>query len=251
VPVTAPETPPQASLSLKRPDRACRLCPPPRRVGAWRTADEGYRTCSDCLDRLREHLAEVGQRWRVLDPRPGASGEHGTRGAPGFGSRAPAVDTVVAMRDWRSSREACTWQGADGKVHRESQRPPLSVPSELFTLAHFVADARQMTGPDPLDVETIVRWLDQQLDWITRQEGVAAFARVVRELRAQLRPLTGEPSPKRVGTCPNTVDEGEHARECSAPLYAPLKSDVIACRACGRKWERSDWLRLGQILQSA
>lgn len=248
LPETAPESPSEATHAAPPADR-CRLCPPPREGRPWRRSDPGYRSCSDCLDRLREHLAEVGQRWRVLDPRPGASGEHGSRGAPGFGSRAPAVDTVIAMQDWRSVRTACTWRGSDGKVHHESERPPLSVPAELYTLAHFVADARKMTGPDPLDVSTIVRWLDAQLDWVTRQEGVATFARVIRELRAQLRPLTGEPRPKHVGECPNTINEGAHTRECHTPLYAPLKGDTIMCRACGRKWLRPEWETLGLLLQ--
>lgn len=245
MPVVAPETPPEAP-----PTNRCLLHPPPRGDRSWVLADRGYRTCADCLDRLREQLAEVGARWAVLDPRPGASGDERSRGAPGFGSRSPAADVVIAMRDWRSARSVCTWQGADGKVHRESERPPLSVPAELYTLAHHVADARKMSGPDPLDVPTIVGWLDRQLDWVTRQEGVGAFARVVRELCAQLRPLTGEPRPKRVGECPNTIDEGEHTRECKTPLFAPLKGDTIVCRACGRQWERPKWEELGKILQA-
>lgn len=250
MPVIVPESPPEAPYAAQPADH-CRLCSPPREGRPWRRSDPGYTSCSDCLDRLREHLAEVGARWAVLDPRPGAFGEHGSRGAPGFGSRAPAVDTVLVMMDWRSSREARVWCGADGKIHAESERPPLSVPAELFTLAHFVADARRMSGPDPLDVPTIVRWLDTQLDWVTRQEGVAAFARVIRELRAQLRPLTGEPSPKRVGECPNVIDEGAHTRECRAPLYAPLGgSDTIVCRTCSRKWPRPEWEDLGKLLQA-
>lgn len=253
MPVIAPESPPQASPPAP-PDDRCRLHAPPREGRPWVLSDRGYRSCSDCLDKLREHLKEVGDRWEVLDPRPGASGDERSRGAPGFGSRSPAADTVIAMRDWRSSRDAQVWCGADGKIHREAECPPLSVPAELYTLAHHVADARKMAGPDPLDTPTIVRWLDGQLDWITRQDGVAAFARVVRELRAQLRPLTGEPRPKRVGLCPNTLQidgaEGEHTRECKTPLFAPLKGDTIVCRACGRDWKRPEWEKLGKLLQA-
>lgn len=248
---------PEASQGSQSPENAppsnrCLLHPPPRQGRSWRLADPSYRTCGDCLDRLREQLREVAARWAALDPRPGASGDERSRGAPGFGSRSPGADVVIAMRDWRSSRSARTWVGSDGKVHRESERPPLSVEAELYTLAVHVADIRKMTGPAHLDVATIVAWLDGQLDWVTRQEGVVAFARVVRELRAQLRPLTGEPRPKRVGTCPNVLQiggaEGEHTRECSAPLHAPLKSDTIRCNACGRAWEREEWLNLGRLL---
>jgi hypothetical protein len=204
---------------------------------------------------LREQLREIQRRWLILDPRPGASGEHGGRGAPGFGSRPPGSDHVIAMRDFRSVAVARVWVGSDGKVHRESERPPLSVPGELADMAAHVAQARGMTGPATLDVVAVARWLDGQLDWITRQDGVVAFARVVRELVGQLRPLTGEPRAKRVGECPNVLQlggaEGEHTRECGAPLFAPLVGDRIACRACGAEWGRELWRRLGQILQAA
>lgn len=245
----APYAPP-ASTETDAPADRCLLCPPPRPGRSWRLSDRGYRSCSSCLDRVRERLAEVGKRWAALNPRPGASGDGG-RGAPGFGSRSPGSDTVIAIRDWRSSRRACAWVGADGRVHREAEHPPLSVLAELWTLAHYVAQARGLTGPDHVRVPDLVRWLDGQLDWITRQDGVVAFDRVLRELVAQLRPLTGEPGAKRIGTCPNTVDEGEFTRECGAPLFAPLKSDEIVCRACGRRWPREEWLALGRVLQAA
>lgn len=233
------------------PEGRCLLCPPPRDGRAWRRADPGYRTCNPCLERVRDRLTEVSGRWVALDPSPGAQGDDGGPRPPGFGSRSPASDHVIAVRDWRSSREAYVWRGVDGRVHRESQRPPLSVLAELFTLAQHVAAARGLTGPVRLTVEDIAGWLDGQLDWVTRQAGVVAFDRVLRELVAQLRPLTGEPRPKRVGKCPNTLDEGEHTRECATPLYAPPKGDEIRCWACGRRWPRDEWLGLGRTLQVA
>ena len=252
-PKPAPGSPSEAPHGSERPEPAsrCLLHPPPREGRPWARRDPGYVTCSDCLDRLRDGLREIVRRWLVLDPRPGASGEHGSRGAPGFGSRSPGSDHVIAMRDARSTTTARVWVGSDGKVHREALRPPMSVLGELADMADHVAQAREMTGPTALDVAVIARWLDGQLDWITRQGGVVEFARVVRDLVAQLRPLTGEPRAKRVGECPNTIDEGEHTRECKAPLYAPIKGDEIQCRACGAKWARELWRRLGQILQAA
>lgn len=249
----APVPAPESTLTAERPppEGRCLLCPPPRPERPWRLADPGYRSCSSCLDRLREQLREIGARWTALDPRPGASGDGG-RGAPGFGSTPPANVTVLAVRDWRSSREARTWRGADGRLHREHERPPLSVEGELYTLVHHVQQARGLTAPPTaLRAPDLVRWLDGQLDWVTRQDGVVGFARVVRELVAQLRPLTGEPGARRIGSCPNTVDEGESTRECGAPLFAPLRGDTISCRACGRHWERDAWLQLGRTLQVA
>lgn len=242
-PESASESPQSAPLESR-----CLLCPPPRDGRSWRHADPGYRTCSACLDKMRDRLTEIRRRWAVLDPRPGAAGNYGSRGAPGFGSRSPAVDHVVAMRDERSNRLARVWLGGDGRVHRESERPPLSVLAELYSLAWHVADARRMTL-DARDVDPLIRWLDGQLDWVTRQLGVQAADRVLRELVAQLRPLTGEPGAKRVGSCPNVLDEGEHTRECAAPLYAPLRGDEIRCGACRHRWPREEWQKLGRILQ--
>lgn len=235
--------------TLTRPDAACVLHAPPRKVGRWVLADSGYRTCSSCLDQLRDQLREIAARWVALDPRPGAQGENGGRGAPGFGSRPPASDHVIAMRDPRSSRRARAWVGADGRVHRESERPPLSVWGELALMCHHVAEARQVGVPVG-DVVFLVRWLDGHLDWCTRQDGVIELGALVRELLAQLKPVTGEPGRRRIGSCPNVLDEGEQTRECGAALYAPLGgSDTIRCRACAREWDRPAWLKLGQLIQ--
>jgi len=39
---------------------------------------------------------------------------------------------------------------------------------------------------------------------------------------------------------------------CAAPLFAPLGgADTIVCGACGTRWERADWLRLGDLLMHA
>lgn len=285
----APEAP-ETALSATQgdpPANRCLLCPPPRPGRPWRLSDPNYRSCSSCLDRMRERLSEIGKRWAALNPRPGGSGEQGGRGAPGFSSRSPASDVVIVLRDWRSNRAMSEdgtvyewdpladdvlepgqlgpprgayvakrrgWFGADGRVHREAERPPLSVLAELWTLARHVADARALAGPDQIRVPDLVRWLDRQLDWVTRQDGVVAFDRVLRELVGQLRPLTGEPGAKRIGTCPNVLQvdgvEGEHTRECGRPLYAPLRGDTIECR-CGADWPRKEWLRLGLVLQAA
>jgi hypothetical protein len=246
--VLAPESP--QSDEHAPPEARCLLCPPPRPGRSWRLSDPGYRSCGPCLDRLREQLREIGDRYAALNPSPGASGD-GQRGAPGFESRPPAQLTVICARDWRSSREARTWRGADGRLHREHERPPLSVVAELYTLARHVADARTLTPPDQVRAPDLVRWLDQHLDWITRQDGVVGFARVLRELVAQLRPLTGEPGAKRIGVCPNTLEDADGStRECGAPLFAPLRGDTIVCRACTRQWERPAWERLGLLLQS-
>ena len=234
---------------LERPASACLLCPP-RPDGSWRLADSGYRTCSPCYDMIRAALKDIATRYARLDATPGASGDGG-RGAPGFGSRSPASDHIIAMQDRRSSPVARTWLGGDGRLHRESERPPLSVLNVLDTICWDIAEQRAVGGPDAassLYVAELVRFIDAQLDWVTRHELVVEVWRPLRELQAQLRPVTGD---KRalIGTCPNTLDEGETSRECGAKLYAPTKGDTIKCAACGRMWPRPEWEQLGKMLQ--
>lgn len=236
----------------ERPSWACVTHRPPPAGREHVKADDGYKTCSPCLDRIREDLRDVARRYVLLDPRPGASGEHGTRGAPGFGSRSPGSVHVMAMRDRRSSRVARTWLGRDGRLHQESERPPLSVHGVLDTLAWDVAEARGIEGPhDRADVCELTRWLDAQLDWATRQDSAAELARALRELLAQLRPVTGDPGRRYVGHCPSTIDDGEATRECGTRLYAPTNGDTIQCTACDREWPRAEWLRLGDLLGEA
>ncbi|GAA4685654.1 hypothetical protein GCM10023215_21120 [Pseudonocardia yuanmonensis] len=73
----------------------------------------------------------------------------------------------------------------------------------------------------------------------------------MRTLLLALKPVTGDPAPAVISTCPNVVDEGETTRECGAKLRAPLRDDMIHCRACGRRWPRNEWEHLGQLLQAA
>lgn len=239
----------------ERPAWACQLHKQPNDdAQTWVRADPGYQTCSGCLDRTRDTLRDITARYRRLDPRPGATGGDGGRGAPGFGSRSPASEHVIALRDPRSSPVARTWLGADGRLHRESEHPPPSVRGVLDTLAWTVAEHRGVTGPDDrADVDGLARWLDQQLDYVTRHADlVVEVAAELRRLLAHLRPVTGD-GRRRIGRCPNTLDlDDETTMTCDAPLYAPINgSDTIRCGACGRHWPRSEWLRLGDLLGEA
>jgi hypothetical protein len=236
----------------ERPDSACVLCSPPDDDKEWRRAHVGYLTCDTCYDKLRELLAEIVERYLRLNPRPGAGVDTSDRRPPGFGSRSPANDHVIAHRDPRSSRVARTWRGGDGKLHREPEHPPLSVWGVLDTLAWDVAELRRIQGPIRVgSVPDMAQWIDRHMDWITRHPRVVEWRVSLRELNNQLKPAR-----IKVGVCPRTIDEGEHTTECGAPLFAPspdATDDTIWCpnyQHCKGKWPRPEWEKLGQLLQN-
>lgn len=252
---------------LIRPGWACCLCRPPTvQDGYWAPAHAGYVTCDGCLERLRQAMGDVGSRYGRLNPTPAAGATAGSRGAPGFASRSPASDHVIAFRDPRSSQDARVWLDRAGRACREDERPPVSVRGELDILAWDVAERLGMDGPNVrADVGDLLRFLDNRLDFVTRDVDLTvAVAATVRALQSALRPVSGDPRPRYIGHCPNVIesvpdlgfrpaydeDPGVQVR-CGARLHAPLLGDTVACRACGARWLRSAWMELGAALQAA
>lgn len=226
-----------------RPDSACLTHRPPTNGRAWAQADPGYRTCSRCHQRIHEWLSpitvdadgrpdSIPGLYEILSPLPGVGGG-GQRRAPGFGPRSPANDYVVAIRDPRTTR----LEPGD----------PHSVPGVLAAWTALLIDERSLIPPAHT-VPDMARFLDAHLDYLTKQDWVEDFATELRELHAQLRAIGQQR--RRIGLCPSTIDEGEHTRLCGAALFAPLYSDVIKCNACGREWQRREWLRLGDLLDA-
>lgn len=242
---------------LIRPDWACALHAPPRTVGAWMPADQGYAICQVCDDILRQRLDDVARRYLQLDSRPGATGDHRSRGAPGFSSRPPCNLHVIAMQDPRSSADAKTWLGRDGRLHREDERPPLSVLGTLSCQSWAIAEHRGIDGPsDRADVFELLRWLGNQVSYATRHaELVLELDRAIRDLLGQLRPLTGDRRPI-IGWCPAEVqavidqcrcghEAGQHdndaftgERRCNVPycgcrVFIPLRTEEGEPEVCG------------------
>jgi hypothetical protein len=211
----------------------------------------GYRTCERCYDHLHDQLDDIADRYDTLTSVPPPAGSFNDfRCSPGFISRSPAADHVIVMRDHRSSPEAKVWIGSDGRVHRESTRPPLSVYTVLAIEVYDVVELRSVSLPDPREtVRDLTGFLDRHLDWLTRQPGVAEFAKTVRRLVSQLKPVTGEPRVF-LGHCPNMVEQVV----CGRGLYIPAgftHRDHIRCGSCGWEWPPTDWITLSDTLAAS
>lgn len=229
---------------LARPAGACVLCPPPR-GHAWTRADSRYATCTPCSTRMRERIAEIGERYLKLDPRPGSSVEAGSRGSPGFVSKPPASVHIIAVKDLRSSQVSRVWLAADGRVHQEETSPPRSVHGTLSTLCWAVAEHRGVSGPrDRDDVFALLRFLDPHVDFVTRHAELAVEVdEGLRALVSALRPLTGDRI-RRIGKCPEmvAVEDSDEKVRCDTPLFGGWDSDVVTCRGCGHSWSMDLWL---------
>ena len=100
------------SPALTRPPGTC-LTHRHSEGRGWVMAHESYKTCDGCYDRIRDTLKDITRRYLSLNARPGASTDHGSRGAPGFGSRPAASPHIISMRDWRSKSHEVAMDGID------------------------------------------------------------------------------------------------------------------------------------------
>lgn len=230
----------------------CVICSTPKKP---RRAPDGYRTCGPCADRVREALQEIPAQYARLtrvEALVPTTGDGGRRG-PGFGSRSPARDVVIAATDWRT-----VW-AEDQRLHY----PPSVVHAWAQMVRAEVGEARIAAcacssdddEPEPKHCPAASRpgachtesaLLIRRLDHVTRQEWVADMWQELREVVDQLRTIAGEPHPQAIGRCPNLPEEA--TKECGTPLYVRTGTDTITCRGCGREWERREWLHLGRTI---
>jgi hypothetical protein len=125
--------------------------------------------------------------------------------------------------------------GRDGRVHRESERPPLSVHGVLCEQAWSIAEHRDPDNPagpdDRADEFGLLRYIKANLIYATRHaELVVDLDRAVRDLLGQLRPVTGD-ARRRIGLCPATIPNDDPAtaeempdRRCGSVLTPPCRA---------------------------
>lgn len=233
---------------MERPSSACLACPPPKGTRPWKRAERGFFACEQCTDEMASNLVEVEQRYYRLSPIQGGGAGDGQPMPKEWESKSPGSDYIIVMRDSRSSQDVKVWIGGDGRIHRESERPPLSVYGVLVTEAFDTAERRELTRTTSFEsVAALTTFLSRHLGWWARQDDVGEFAEKLRGLVAQLRPVTGDPRPKPFARCPNVIELGEgKSAPCGGSLYAPPAwSTAIECRDCGETWDRPKWRQLG------
>lgn len=222
-------------------------------------------------ERDLERAASIPRLFERLDPTPGSTGLSDRR-PPGFASSPPCNLHVVVMRDHRSASSPVVdvWYdplpaGGDDveSPHYEDSAPPRAVES---TVAGIVCALAEDVDHGPVDssLDTLCRWLHQQLDRIVARDDAAEIFTDLADLHAQLRPAAGDPAPKPVATCTGWVILDPVTREkveCSAPLFMPPpqpgvdhgparppKVDptkpVMRCRRCDRPYTMLQLLRL-------
>lgn len=96
-------------------------------------------------------------------------------------------------------------------------------------------------------VMTAVRHLDRHNEWVCAQPWVRDYAAGLRSMLAELRAASGMTRPKRIGTCPNVVDDRK-GTVCGAVLNADPEADGTTCRACGREYTRREYRHLGRLI---
>lgn len=236
---------------LQRPAGACVIHQRPRTGTSWRRADDGFVTCADCYNRLHKWLSPLGVDdegridnipglYAALDATPGNGGTG--RRAPGFGSRSPASDRVIALKDFRTTQL--------------DESDPYSVAGLLRGWVLWVweeryddaaldqPDYRQRRAELPTTVDAAAVWLDRNLDWLTRNEIIIDFYAELKELRRQLRSATGNGGGRPVGRCMEILADGE----CRAPIFMPkgesprapdepiVTLPELTCGECGSKY---------------
>lgn len=232
-------------------------------------ADDPWLICTGCYARIRGWLTNgttkdgradnIGELYLMLNPTNRV--ETNGRRPPGFGSRPPASVHVMAMRDHRSNfmwtadttthyvwatdddgngayvDKTVAWKGSDGKWYRDDT-PSVSVAHMLTSWGCLVAEERTVTPPGGA-IADLCEFLDRHLDWIARQPWVDDLHADLRRLVGQLHTATGNPRPKPVAWCIQTLDDGS---DCDTPIFMPppkpnsLDVPRLHCSGCGRDY---------------
>lgn len=162
----------------------------------------GYRyACHRCetgLQRKLRHL-DVYSTW-LITPQPYRGGDAGRR-SPGYGSRSPARDDVIAAMDIRS----------DGEMHGPDDVPTpiISIPGGVRYLATWATQRDDSHDTVPKTITGSIAYLLGRVPHIALTRDVAWFADRVTILHNQARALAHDQPPPPLGKCLVVTCEGE------------------------------------------
>lgn len=201
-----------------------------------RPAEPGALLCRLDLDELAALLGELAAAYRDLDPEPGSAGGGAGRGAPGFGSRSPARDTVLVLTDRRT-------QAFD------PARP--EQPAGIVRVVGWWADRAREDGLLPPHCRVGERTVDGEVALLVSVLDAVAAAWWVADMRIavdhavrHLRAARGQLEPTiPLGACPFCAAGQVRARSWG---------QRARCQGCGTRWEGVHELRrLGELLGEA
>lgn len=194
--------------------------------------DAGHRyachRCEQGLQRKLRHLETYATWFLTAEPYRGAGG----RGAPGYGSRSPARDDVIAAMDIRS----------DGEVYGpdDSPTPIISIPGGLRYLATWVSQLDDTTESVPKDITGCVAYLLGRVPHMAMLKEIERFQQQVNILYTQARALAHDRPPGPLGRCLTVTCNGtvlERHNRNGLP-------DGGQCNGCSRVYNGPDLVRL-------
>lgn len=117
----------------------------------------------------------------------------------------------------------------------------------LLTQCTSCGDRRPAEPDGSATVMTAIALLRRHNEWICAQPWVARYSRGLRAMLAELKAASGIPRPRKVGACPNTVDD-RRGTQCGAVIYADPEAESTTCTACGREYTRKEYRHLGRLI---
>ena len=124
------------------------------------------------------------------------------------------------------------------------------IPGVLASWARIHVEEMATTPPAARDPATVSAWLARYTDWSAAQPFASEYVRELTELLGRGRHIIDLPKPRRtqVGPCPQRVN----GQRCTGLLWSNIREErdpkpsEVMCDACGKIWDSTQWLRLGQ-----
>lgn len=208
----------------------CLLCP---------DGDAGHRyachRCTTGLQRKLRHL-ETYATWYITPmPYRGAGG----RGAPGYSSRSPARDDVIAAMDIRSD--------GDVKGPDDSPTPIVSIPGGLRHMATWVCRMDESRDTVPKTITECVAYLLGRVPHLAMDRQIEMFSFQVNVLYSQARALANDRPPGPLGQCLTVT--------CGGKVLVRNDRDGLPdggkCEACLRVYTGLDLVRLSAAQEAS